>query len=388
MKALILSNDNNVIQKVTALGAMHSSITQVIGLRGSLLDAMQRLAMNAPNWMILDFSNIDINELDMLERFSLQHPQTAFILLSQNQTHEMLLRAMRAGVREVLSLPLDADAFNKAIDRTKVKVSGLSNRNCKVVSVIACKGGSGTTFIATNLGYALAEANHKKVLLIDLNPYFGDAALYVSEKKPSATLSDVCAQIQRIDSSLLESFLVHVTPNYSILAASEDAAHAADIKPEHIETILQIARNHYDFIILDLGRQIDANTVHALDNSDLIYPVLQLVLPYIRDGRRLLDIFRSLGYSRNKIQLIVNRYETGGKLNLNDMLKALDADMALTIPNNYGVVSDSINQGVPILKLARTNAVAKTLMDLANRLVQKEDDLTKKKSVLGKLFGH
>ncbi|MGQ0442057.1 MAG: AAA family ATPase [Methylophilaceae bacterium] len=388
MKALVLSNDNNVIQKVTALGAMHSSVIQVISMRGSLLDAMQRLAMNAPNWMILDFSNIDINELDMLERFSLQHPQTAFILLSQNQSQELLLRAMRAGVREVLSLPIDADAFNKAIERTKVKVSGLSNRNCKVVSVIACKGGSGTTFIATNLGYALAESNHKKVLLIDLNPYFGDAALYVSEKKPSATLSDVCAQIQRIDPSLLESFLVHVTPNYSVLAASEDAAHAADIKPEHIETILQIARNHYDFIILDLGGQIDAHTVHALDNSDLIYPVLQLVLPYIRDGRRLLDIFRSLGYRRNKIQLIVNRYEKGGRLSLHDMLKVLDADVALTIPNNYNVVSDSINQGMPILKLARNSPVAKALLDLAKKLVEKDEDLTSKKSVLGKLFGH
>lgn len=386
MKALVVSNSSNVIEKITALCTAHNPAILVTNMRGTLLDAMQRLAVEMPHWVILDTTNIDISEIDMLERFSTQYPQAAFILLSQNQSPDFLLRAMRAGVREVLALPLDTPAFYKAIERTKIRISGALNKNCKVISVIACKGGSGATFIATNLGYALAEVSHKKVLLIDLNPYFGDAALYVTEKKPIVTLSDVCAQIQRFDFSLLQTSLVHVTANYSVLAASEDPAHATDIKPEHVDTILQLARNHYDYIILDVGRQIDAVTVHALDNSDLIYPVLQLVMPYIRDGRRLLDVFRSLGYMRNKTQLIVNRYEKGGKLSLDDMLRALDGDIALTIPNNYLAVTDSINQGVPILKLTPSSSVAKSLAVFANKLVNSEK-ITNKKGIFHSIFG-
>lgn len=386
MKALVVSNSSNVIEKITELCTAHNPAILVTNMRGTLLDAMQRLAVEMPHWVILDTTNIDISEIDMLERFSTQYPQAAFILLSQNQSPDFLLRAMRAGVREVLALPLDTPAFYKAIERTKIRISGALNKNCKVISVIACKGGSGATFIATNLGYALAEVPHKKVLLIDLNPYFGDAALYVTEKKPIVTLSDVCAQIQRFDFSLLQTSLVHVTANYSILAASEDPAHATDIKPEHVDTILQLARNHYDYIILDVGRQIDAVTVHALDNSDLIYPVLQLVMPYIRDGRRLLDVFRSLGYKRNKTQLIVNRYEKGGKLSLDDMLRALDEDIALTIPNNYLAVTDSINQGVPILKLTPSSSVAKSLAVVANKLANSEK-ITNKKGIFHSIFG-
>lgn len=386
MKALVVSNSSNIIEKITALCTEHNPAILVTSMRGTLLDAMQRLAVEMPHWVILDTTNIDISEIDMLERFSTQYPQAVFILLSQNQSPDLLLRAMRAGVREVLALPLDTPAFYKAIEHTKIKISGALNKNCKVISVIACKGGSGATFIATNLGYALAESSHKKVLLIDLNSYFGDATLYVTEKKPIVTLSDVCAQIQRFDFSLLQTSLVNVTSNYSMLAASEDPAHATDIKPEHVDTILQLARNHYDFIILDVGRQIDAVTVHALDNSDLIYPVLQLVMPYIRDGRRLLDVFRSLGYKRNKTQLIVNRYEKGGKLSLDDMLRALDGDIALTIPNNYSAVTDSINQGVPILRLTPSSSVAKSLAVLANQLVNSEK-ITNKKGIFRSMFG-
>ena len=384
MKALVITKNNNVIEKLNALCTAITPPIVLASMRGSLLDAMQHLAVEVPHWVLLETTNI--NEIDMLERFSSQYPQIAFILLSESQSPEILLHAMRAGVREVLALPLDSQAFNKAIERTKVKVNGVPNRNCKVISVIACKGGSGATFIATNVGYVLAEQFQKKVLLIDMNPYFGDAALYVTETKPMVTLSGVCAQIERFDASFFQSSLIHVTNNYSVLAASEDPSHAVDIKPEHIDTILQMARRHFDFVILDIGRQIDTVTVRALDNSDAIYPVLQLVMPYMRDGRRLLEIFRSLGYRHNKTKLIVNRYEKGGKLSLSDMLKTLAADIALTIPNQYMPVTDSINQGVPIFKLAPSSSVTKSLLSFAKELVN-EDTVTKDKGFFGKVFG-
>ena len=384
MKALVITKNNNIIEKLNALCTAITPPIVLASMRGSLLDAMQHLAVEVPHLVLLDTSNI--NEIDMLERFSSQYPQIAFILLSEDQSPEILLHAMRAGVREVLALPLDSQAFNKAIERTKVKMNGVPNRNCKVISVIACKGGSGATFIATNVGYVLAEQFQKKVLLIDMNPYFGDAALYVTETKPMVTLSGVCAQIERFDASFFQSSLIHVTNNYSVLAASEDPSHAVDIKPEHIDTILQMARRHFDFVILDIGRQIDSVTVRALDNSDAIYPVLQLVMPYMRDGRRLLEIFRSLGYRHNKTKLIVNRYEKGGKLSLSDMLKTLAADIALTIPNQYMPVTDSINQGVPIYKLAPSSSVTKSLLSFAKELVN-EDTVTKDKGFFGKVFG-
>jgi pilus assembly protein CpaE len=103
------------------------------------------------------------------------------------------------------------------------------------------------------------------VLLIDLHGQFGDAALYVSDQKPAMTLSDVCSQIERMDGAFLESCLVHVAPNFGMLAAADDPNHTVEMKPEHMETILRVARQHFDYIVLDVGRQIDAISLRALD---------------------------------------------------------------------------------------------------------------------------
>jgi pilus assembly protein CpaE len=385
MKAMVVSNNSKLVDDISALGKVRTPPVSAIWLRGGLPDASSRIATEAPDLVLLDASNTDVNDIDLLGRFAIQYPQVSFMLLTADQSSQMLLRAMRAGVREVLPLPLDHQAFSEALDRVAQKSASLSSRNGKVISFISCKGGSGATFIATNLGYVLADLTAKKILLIDLNQQFGDAALYVSDEKPTITLSDLCAQINRIDAAFLESSLVAVTPHFGILAASDDPGHAVDMKPEHIDTILHLARTCYDFVILDIGRQIDAITIRALDNSDVIYPVLQLALPYIRDGRRLLDMFRSLGYQRNKTRLVVNRYEKGCKLGLPDLVTALGAEVAHTIPNGYEVVTDSVNQGIPVLKLARSSSVAKSLIDFAEQLIERPT-VAGNQSVLLRIF--
>ena len=56
-------------------------------------------------------------------------------------------------------------------------------------------------------------------------------------------------------------------------------ARTIEIKPEHMDAILRVARQYYDYILLDVGRQIDAISLRALDGADVIYPILQLGLP-------------------------------------------------------------------------------------------------------------
>ena len=368
MKALLISNDRSLQEQVAALNSARPVAIALTARGGQPRDAHKFMADESPQLVALDAATTDIHEPGMLERFAAQYPQAAFMLLTADQSPETLLRAMRAGVREVLPLPLEAKAFNDALDRIMHKVSS-PLRHGKVIAFISCKGGSGATFLATNFGHALTALGRKKVLLIDLNQQFGDAALYVSDKAPAMTLADVCAQIDRLDAAFLESSLINVSSDFGILAASGDPGRSADVKPEHIDAILPLARSYYDFIVLDVGRQIDSVTIHALDRADLIHPVLQLSLPYLRDGRRLLDVFRSLGYPREKARLIVNRYEKGGKLRLSDLESALGVGAAHTVPNNYAAVSDSVNQGVPILELSRTSPVAKSLAELVHHAI-------------------
>jgi pilus assembly protein CpaE len=385
MKALMISKDSLLHAEIAAQGSARMPPVQLVASRKGLRDAVERQLPEVPELVVLDASDIAADEGEMVERLSKQYPSASFMLLTRDPQQDLLIRAMRAGMREVLPLPLVHRAFHEAMDRIEV-AAGLSPvREGKVMAFISCKGGSGATFLSTNFGYALAALADKKVLLIDLHGQFGDATLYVSDQKPAMTLSDICAQISRMDGAFLDSCLVHVASNFGVLAAADDPNRTVDMKPEHMDTILRIARQHYDFVVLDVGRQIDAISLRALDQADIIYPVLQLALPDIRDGRRLLDIFRSLGYPNERTRLIVNRYEKGGKLRLTDLEQALGADVVHTVPNDYLSATDSVNQGIPVLQLSRSSNVARSLAELVELVASRR--VAESKGLFDRIFG-
>ena len=365
MKITIISRDDRTLAELVRLVRARNPDDEVEPSAGPVEQLYS--AQQLPDVLIFDRPGQEGADLAAIERLSGLYPHLAFIALCPQQTPEFLLQAMRAGVREVLPAPVTAPALQASLDRIAEKLERRSSGdgNGKVLAFISCKGGSGATFIATNLGYALAAGGHKRVLLIDMNLHFGDASLFVSEHKPLATLSDVAHQIHRLDPSFLSSSTLSILPNYSVLAAPEDPAHASEVLPEHIDAIIKLARRQYDFIVLDVGRNLDAVSVRTLDHADMIFPILQTTLPYIRDGKRLLGMFRSLEYDKDKVHLIVNRHDKGGEIRLQDLEAAYGTAIYRTVPNHYASAAASVNQGVPILKLDQASPITRSLREFA-----------------------
>lgn len=328
------------------------------------------VARTDPDLLILAAKDAGAEVLQAVERLGHLFAGMTPILLCENHSPEFLVSAMRAGVREVLPFAAEAADMRSAVDRVNRKHVAQPNHHGNVLAFVSCKGGGGgATFLATNIAYALAAEEHKRVIVIDLNLQWGDAVLFVSDKRPAITLADLAMQIHRVDPAYLSAGLVHPHPNLGVLAAPEDPVHALDVKPEHIDVLIRIARSTFDFVILDVGRALDAVTVRALDYADMIFPVMQLTVPFIRDGKRLLAAFHALDYPAQKIRPVVNRYEKGGDISLQDMEQALGAKAFRTFPNDYDRVAKSINQGVPVVKLAHGSAIARSLREFAHELV-------------------
>ena len=215
---------------------------------------------------------------------------------------------------------------------------------------------------------------NKKVIFIDLNLQFGDGVLFVHDHKPATTLADVTQNIHRLDASFLAGSLVNVSPNCGVLAAPEDPGQAMEITPEQIDVLLNVAVNAYDYVVLDVGRQLDAVTIRALDRSHYVFPVLQATLPFVRDAGRLLAVFRSLSYPREKVRLVLNRYEKGGDIGIDDIKRTLGIAPYKIVPNSYQAVAAAVNQGRPIASFARNNNVAKALQELAQQIAPQPAD--------------
>jgi pilus assembly protein CpaE len=325
-----------------------------------------------PDILIMEGLDHGLDQLKFLEQFSLHYPATELIIFNENASSEFLMKAMRSGVSDVLHLPLVAEDLQLAVRRVESKLKQASGRKKigKVIAFIGSKGGSGATFLACNLAYVLAAQENEKVALLDLNLQFGDAALFVSDQVPANTLADVSANISRLDATLLASSMVQVLPNFGLLAAPEDAEHAAEVKPAHIDVLMKLAKNKYDYVVLDIGRTLNASTIKALDHADMIFVVLQESLPFIRDSKRLIVALQSLGYDKNKIYLMLNRHEKRGDISVGDIEAALDMKVFKSIPNSYVAVSASVNQGVPIMKIAKHDAVTHALQDIAQTLLE------------------
>lgn len=362
--ALISPNTNHLREMANVLSGLSH---QVVTVEGGKTKMRQVAEQESPDLMLVEGMCCDPSDLAQVEYVASHHPRMAVVLSCSTHTPEFLIQSMRAGVREVLPSPADSASLAAMVGRVEAKLNGGQSSNLgKILAFLPCKGGSGATFLATNLGFHLAQSH--SVLLIDLNLQFGDAVSVLHDGRPASTIADLAQGIARLDASLLAASAVEVAPNYSILAAPDDMAQAIEIKPEHVDAILKLAVTQYDFVILDMSRAIDPLSIRALDRAHRIYPVLQLGLPAIRNARQLLAAFGSLGYRPEKTELIVNRFEKTSPIGLDDLARALGSVPVRTVPNSYKDVRTAIDQGVALSTLSRGSSVVRSLSEFAESL--------------------
>lgn len=328
------------------------------------------LHKNQPDLVFLDFPVHDDHAMKQLESALLGQHETWLVLMSPDRSAEFLMTAMRAGVREVLALPLDAAHVQQAVKRVQTQyASSVRGRHKpgRVLAMIPSKGGAGATFIATNLAYALSQQG-KRVAVLDMNMYFGDAAIYLGDGVATSNMVELAGKTKQMDATLLESSMIKVSNQLFVLAAPASPDHVRDVAVSDIQKIIELARASYDFVILDIGYTLDPLTIKALDIADTIYLALQLNLPFVRAAKRMVNVFRDLGYPSEKIHIVVNREEKGGDIGLHDVEKTCNLKVTMTLPNSHAAVSASINQGRALLALMPKDPVARVLQAWAEQL--------------------
>ncbi|NHZ33691.1 AAA family ATPase [Massilia rubra] len=364
MKVAIVSPDQTRLAELAQLlqAGAHEVIPSVGGA-----GALQALAAHvAPDLLLVD-GCADSAGLAAIAAIGARHPGLAVLLLCAAASPDFLIGAMRAGVREVLPVPLAAADLEAALERAGARLRGAqAPGEGKVLAFIACKGGSGATFLATSMSLQLARTG--SVLLIDLNLQFGDALAFMHEGQAPSTLADVARAIARLDASFLAASTVRVAPNVSLLAAPEDHAQAAEISAAHVDAILALAVRHYDYVVLDIGRPVTTLGIKALDRAWRIYPVLQASLTSIRNARKMLAIFKSLDYGDDRIEPIVNRFERRGQIGVADLERALGKFHIHTVPNSYRQVTAATDHGEPLAGGACANPVLVEVAALADAL--------------------
>ena len=337
---------------------------------------------------LLIVEGVDAQALDAIGRLTHAHPDVETIVISSEQSPAFLLKAMQVGVREVLAPPLSSVALKSALQRVTRKRQPVAPAALGEVFVLmACKGGSGASFLAANLAHVLSTRDGRTVGMLDLDLQFGDALLMLTDQRGGSDVAEVARNIGRLDAELLRSAMVAVSPTLAALAAPHELSQALEVKAAHVEAMVKQARQMFDFVVLDVGRSIDAVSLQALDMATKIFPVLQLSVPQLRDAKRLHGLFRSLEYPAHKVHWLVNRYDKAGDITLEALEQGLGVKGITTVPNHFSAVNASVNQGVPIDKLSRKSPVARALHDLAKSVAPPIDGGKRDSRWLSSLFG-
>jgi pilus assembly protein CpaE len=380
MKISIISPNTAHLREMAALFAALSH--EVATFEGGKSRMRAVAEQESPDLLLVEGICCDPAELAHVEYLSTHWRDMAVVLLCSTHTPEFLMHSMRAGVREVLPSPASGEALEAMAARVQAKLKGAPVRpQGKILAFVPCKGGSGATFLATNMGFELARTH--SVLLIDLNLQFGDALSFVHDGRPASTLADVARDIARLDATLLAASAVTVAPRYGILAAPEDPSQAMEIKPEHIDAVLSIAVAEYDFVLLDMGRTLDTMAIKAFDRAWRIFPVLQAGLPALRHANKLLAVFRSLGYPADKVELVANRLDKGAAIGLEELRRAMGKTAIRALPGSEREVGASIDQGTALVTTARSGPLARALAEFAESLVPRPEA---KPGLLDRLF--
>lgn len=234
-----------------------------------------------------------------------------------------------------------------------------------MITVFSNKGGIGKTSVASNLALELAKTTKENVALIDLNFQLGDITTFL-DLKPSFNISYMLKNLDKINKDfLLNTLEKYKNTSLYVLADPPYFKQADDISSKQVARLFDILKDSFSYIVVDTDANFDGKTITALDNSDLLFLVTCINLPALRNCQRCLDLFDKLGYSSDKVQVLVNRYMENDEIKADDAEKVLNKEIYWKIPNNYLSMMAAINKGVPVSEINPASNVAQSYKELA-----------------------
>jgi pilus assembly protein CpaE len=276
--------------------------------------------------------------------------------------------AMQAGARDFLPEPVAQEELLAALARMVREAQVGSPTGGKLIAVMNAKGGSGATMLACNLAHQLS-AMGSNTLLLDLDLQFGSVA-HCLDVVPAHSHVEVLQQVEDLDSVALRGFCSHFSPTLHVLGGrTGELCLAQDVRLEQLEALLHLARESYDWVVVDLPRQIDHLTGVTLEQADRAYILVQQSISHLNDATRLMHILRNeLGLQGNRVQVVVNRYNKASPISLHDIGEALHCTDLQKLPNDFSVVSESQNAGVPLELHAPRAPITAALRELGHEL--------------------
>lgn len=365
-QVLVVSRDPQLRDELESALRSLSGLHPVTHYVGNFLHAVEAARNRCPRFAFIEMTGDLAAFRSVTREIALVSPDTVLVAVyrpdsfsdevwDDSTSGTIFVQAIRAGVRDVLRRPVSRSDLEQLFDRLGNAASGQTSPAPPlgtIVSMISNKGGVGKSTTAVNVAVGLAKRHPRRVLLVDCSLQMGVCAAML-DLKPKTSILDVAREQQRLDETLVRQLAIPHRSGVDLLAAPPDAIAATEIDDEMISRILTLARRSYDYVIVDTFPLFDRVVMSVLDLSDLVYIVLDNVVPTILSVAELVRLLDKLEYSAENQRVILNRFSRlAGSPSPDNVAAQLGRPITHMMPLNNRAIT-SANLGEPFAMYPR-----------------------------------
>ncbi|MET4101061.1 pilus assembly protein CpaE [Roseovarius sp. MBR-78] len=307
------------------------------------------------------------------------------ILIAEDVSPAALHQLLRTGADEFVPYPLPEGELQAAIERlheapapaAAPEAQRLPEANSDggvILAVQGLAGGTGATTLAVNLAWELAnvdKARPPQVCLIDLSLQFGSTATFLDLPRRDVVF-EMWSDTERLDEDVFRQALMSFEDKLRVLTAPTDILPLDMIGPEDVSRVLELARRHFDYVIVDMPTTLVQWTETVLNLCQIYFATLELDMRSAQNCLRIKRALQAEDLPLEKLRYCLNRApkftDIGGRSRVKRLADSLEIGIELQLPDGGRAVSQSADHGLPLASTAAKNPLRREIAKLARSL--------------------
>jgi pilus assembly protein CpaE len=348
-----------------------------------------RIAEINPDLCLISLDSDPGQAIELICSLAQSDPTGVVLPASATADSNLILKSIRAGAREFLTLPTEAGELLEIITRLfrgREDAAVSSMKGPQIITVTGAAGGVGCTSLAVNLATSLASSKEHETILLDFDLMFGsvDACLDII---PDNTLYNVVQNFDRLDLTLLKRSMIRHSSGLYVLPHPVALEDAAKIDPETLRRLLGLLKAAFPSLVIDTSKGLQSSDFVAFELADVILMVIVLDLTCLRNTARLLNLFKQFEGMVDRVKLVVNRAgSVESEISLKKAEETLRMPISWQVPVAVKQFQNSRIRGVPLGDVAAGTRPHQAILEIARSLRPPSGDAEKPRKGLFAAF--
>jgi pilus assembly protein CpaE len=356
---------------VTADAAFEDSVRTTFGasmqieldvVKGTMSD-QDHIDVDGASVIVADLDPGDELELQALERFmSRIGSWPPVVAVTRSFEGNVARRLMQMRVADVLVKPVPPVDLVQTCARVAKPPASADAKESQIFTFLPAVGGAGVTTLAVQTAMLLLNSGTRAktaTCLVDLDFQHGACADYL-DIEPRLNLSEIEPRPERLDRQLLEVMLSHHSSGLAVVAAPNRPAEMRSFDPDVVTRLLDLVSSNFDYVVFDMPRTWFSWTDSVLLGSNRLFIVSETTVPGLRHAKQLVEAIRERMGDGPQPQVIINRFAQkmfSSGLRRADIEQAIGDAFLTCVPNDYGLVREAIDRGVPLDEVRPGNKI-------------------------------